>query len=153
MPITDDEDGFTISPRFRYAATFVMEHPSLVTTQVSAALRMTPDATLPAPAGGDRGRVWTRRLPSEGELAAELRQFAERVAGSAAFLDRVRDEGGSCRFLVVCFVDYNAGLELDFALLRQLARLRIDVTLQAMAADSAETIAALGKLRASGLPF
>jgi hypothetical protein len=151
MPITaDDDGGLTISPRFRYEASFRLEHPNLDSDVVTAALAMAPHESRPSGKGAGLaargGSIWVRRLDSGGELAPALLGFTELLAPKAHFLEQVRGEGGRYGYTVLCLVDFNACPHLDVGLLRRLGELRIDLTLHALAADSAESRAGLRQL-------
>lgn len=152
MPIVPNQRGFTISSGFRYEASFRLEHPDLDPAAISAALAMTPDASR-AGDGGGAPCLWIRSLPAEPDLPAALRRFTDRLSAAREFLARVRDGGGRYSYLALVLVDYNAMTELGADLLLRLAELRIDLTVHALAAEGAETLASIRALRGQGLPF
>jgi hypothetical protein len=152
MPITaDDGGGVTVSPSFRYEASFRLEHPDLDPGIVTAALSLPPHDSRPVGHGGasaaEGGSVCVRRLESDIDLPAALLGFADLLAPATGFLGRVREEGGRYGYVVLCCVDFNAGLTLDVGLLRRLSELRIDLTLHALAADGAESRAAVRRMQ------
>lgn len=131
---------------FDYAVSFHVSHPSLDPRRITAELGMRPQGAYKAgdprktPAGTPlkgfyADSHWYCDFPHRGgvELGAFLESVVERLAGHRKFLMEVCARRGSLWLFVAWYSGANSGETFSWALLKRLADLKIDLSLDVYA--------------------
>jgi hypothetical protein len=95
------------------------------TTHRAGAPRKTPTGT---PLEGTYSRsYWSCRLPEDARLSRLIETANEKLVDKAAFLGRLTSTGGRIEYFIGCFVTLHDGDILDWELLDQCARLKVNL--------------------------
>jgi hypothetical protein len=132
---------------FTYSISLRIWHPRVDPRQISDALNLRPEVARKArdrrqtPAGRPLTGVhadtyWCCVIPHprRQQLSASLEWVVERLTPSRKFLKRISQGGGSLELFVGWYSDTNSGEEFSWKLLRKLAGLHIDLSLDVYAA-------------------